>query len=160
MGSLATQVALLAENRERFLRYAFILQFIASIPFLWFATTTGKQHAHLLLKGTNTTGIIVSVIPVQFFGGSNSSSSSTTSYQAVVSFSAQGDQFRFQEWKGTRIAPSLGARVRVIYDPSNPEIAMVDRGFLNFLPWAPCAVIGGLLFLAAVKGFVALFFHK
>jgi len=156
MGSLASQIALLAENRAKILRYAFVFQFIASIPFMWFATIAGKQNAHLLLKGTHTAGTIVSVVPVHV----SQSATASTSYEAVVSFSAAGDQFRFQEWKGTSVAPTVGTPVPVIYDFAEPDVAMIDRGYLNYLPWAPCAAIGAFLFLVALKGLVTILFRR
>ena len=152
MGSLASNVALLTENRAKILRYAFIFQFIAAMPFLWFAHATGRQHAHLVLKGARTAGTVVTSVPIHV--------SNSTSYEAVVSFSSGADQFRFQEWKSERIAPTLGAKVTVLFDPADPDIAMVDRGYLNYLPWAPCAVIGLLLAFVASKGMLTLFFSK
>ena len=150
----------LAANRERIFRYAFILQFIAALPFLLFAYSTGKVHTRLLLKGAATTGTVVASVPVQFASGSNPASSHRTSYEAVVVFLVGEAQFRFQEWKATRAAPTLGARVLVFYDPADPDIAMVDRGYLNYLPWAPCAVIGLFLLIVAIKGLLTLIFRR
>ena len=150
-----SQVLSLVANREKILRYAFLLQFIAAVPFLWFATITGKQHAHLLVSGTHTTGTIVSVVPVRAsYQGSGTTRSSSTSFQPVVSFVSGTDEFRFQEWKGTSISSSVGTKVSVIFDPSDPDIAMMDRGYLNYLPWAPCAAIGLFLLVVATKGFL------
>src|SRR5256885_1372376 len=150
----------LAANREKILRYAFVFQFLAALPFLLFACSTGKVHTRLLLKGAATTGTVVASVPVQFASGSNPASSRRTSYEAVVVFLVGEDQFRFQEWKVTRAAPTLGARVPVIYDPADPDIAMVDRGHLNYLPWAPCAVIGLFLLIVAIKGLLTLIFRR
>lgn len=156
-----SQILSLVDNRDKILRYAFLLQFIAAIPFLWFATITGKQHAHLLVSGTHTTGIIVSVVPVRFSSRSSGTTrSSSTSYEPVVSFVAGNDEFRFQEWKGTAISPRIGTKVTVIFDPSDPDIAMMDRGYLNYLPWAPCAAIGLFLLLVATKGLLKVFFRR
>ena len=150
---LNSQILSLVDNRDKILRYAFLLQFIAAIPFLWFATITGKQHALLLVSGTHTTGTIVSVVPVRAsYRGSGTTRSSSTSFQPVVSFVSGADEFRFQEWKGTSISPRVGTKVSVIFDPSDPDIAMMDRGYLNYLPWAPCAAIGLFLLLVATKG--------
>src|SRR5256885_2642472 len=146
----------LAANREKILRYAFVFQFLAALPFLLFAYSTGQVHTRLLLKGAATTGTVVASVPVEFASGSNPASSRRTGYEAVVVFLVGEDQFRFQEWKATRAAPSLGARVPVIYDPADPDIAMVDRGYWNYLPWAPCAAIGGFLALVAFKGLLSL----
>src|SRR5215467_8914679 len=111
MSSFASQIALLAENRNRILRFAFLFQFIAAIPFLWFAYTTGKVHSQLLVRGRTTMGTVVAVVPVDY---RSSSGSSSTSYEPVVTFHASApaadDEYRFQEWKATRIAPSVGSR--------------------------------------------------
>src|SRR5262249_37595364 len=140
------------ENRAKILRFAFIFQFIAAIPFLWFANATGKQHVHLLLKGARATGTVVTSVPVHV--------SNSTSYATVVSFSSGSDQFRFQEWKSERIAPTVGAKVPVLYAPADPDTAMVDRGYVNYLPWAPCAAIGAFLFLVAIKGLLTPLFRR
>ena len=150
----------LAANREKILRYAFVFQFLAALPFLLFAYSTGQVHTRLLLKGAATTGTVVASVPVQFASGSNPASSRRTSYEAVVVFLVGEDQFRFQEWKATKVAPTLGTRVSVIYDPADPDVAMVDRGYLNYLPWAPCAVIGLFLLIVAIKGLLTLIFRR
>lgn len=156
-----SQLLTLVANREKILRYAFLLQFIAAIPFLWFATVTGKQHAQLLVRGQTASGTVVAIVPVHF---SSSSGMSSTSYEPVVTFTAgtppHADEFRFQEWKATKTAPRVGTKVSVLYDPQDPEIAMMDRGFLNYLPWAPCAAIGSFLLLVASKGLLVVLFRR
>jgi hypothetical protein len=159
MGTTNSQVLWLIENREKIFRYFFIPQFIAAIPFLWFGCATGKVHTHLLFKSAATTGTVVAVVPVKFSSRSSSLDFSTA-YEAVVSFMAGSDEFRFQEWKATPIAPSIGTRVPVIYDPADPEVAMVDRGSRNYIPWLPFAAIGAFLFLVALKGLLTLLFRK
>jgi hypothetical protein len=147
------------ENRQKYFRYLFLLQFVASLLLLWLGYTTGRVHAQLLLHGRTTMGTVVAVVPVRSSSGSRS-----TAYEPVVTFHvgapSQDDEFHFQEWKATRIAPSIGTQVSILYDPEDPDTAIVDRGYLNYLPWAPCAAVGSFLFLLAVKGFIALFFHK
>jgi|ERR1051325_10315817 hypothetical protein len=149
------------ENRQKYFRYLFLLQFVAAIPFLWFSYETGKVHARLSLHGSRTRGTIVAVVPVRY---SSSSGMSSTAYEPVVTFTAgpgsHADEFRFQEWKATKVAPAIGTNVSVLYDPEDPDIAMLDRGYLNYLPWAPCAAIGAFLVLVAVKGFVTQLFSR
>lgn len=158
MDSVNPLIGQFIANREKIFRYAFILQFIAAIPFLWFSYQTGKTHALLLLNGKATIGTVVAAVPVEF--SSRSSSTSHTAFEAVVSFSAAGQEFRFQEWKATSVAPAVGTRVPVIYNPADPDGAMVDRGYLNYLPWVPCAVIGLFLLIVATKALLALFFRR
>jgi hypothetical protein len=156
MASTLPQVTWLLANREKLNRYVFILQFVAALPFLLFSYSTGKVHARILMEGIATTGTIVASVPVQFSLGSNSSLSSRTSYEAVVVFTVGDRQFRFQEWKATKFEPTVGSRVRVLYDPLDPGSAMLDRGYLNSLPWAPSGAIGLFLFLVALKGLLTL----
>ncbi|GAC1639592.1 MAG: hypothetical protein NVS9B14_20850 [Candidatus Acidiferrum sp.] len=88
---------------------------------------------------------------------------SSTSYEPVITFTAdapRADEFRFQEWKATKTTPTVGTKVPVLYDPQDPEIAMMDRGYLNYLPWAPCAAIGSFLVLVALKGLLTLLFRR
>lgn len=155
-----SQLLSLVANRDKILRYVFILQFIAAIPLLWLATITGRHHAQLLLRGRAASGTVAAVVPVHFTSRSGTSS---TAYEPVVSFTVgappRADEFRFQEWKGMRTAPSVGTKVSVLYDPEDPDIAMVDRGYLNYLPWAPCAAIGTFLLLVALKGLLSLLFR-
>lgn len=157
----ATQVAGLAANREKVFRYAFLLQFVAAIPFLWFGYITGKVHARILMHGTTARGTVVAVVPVHF---SSKSGSSSTAYEAVVTFAAgsppHADEYRFQEWKATEVRPIIGSQLPVLYDTEDPDTAMVDRGYLNYLPWAPFAAIGVFLFVVATKGLLTLLFRR
>jgi hypothetical protein len=42
--------------------------------------------------------------------------------------------------------------VIVLYDPTNPSVAMIDRPVWNWIPWAPTFAVGLFLALAAIKG--------
>jgi len=149
-----TQLSARDVNREKLFRYAFLLQFIAAIPFLWFGYATGKVHAQLLVRGTTTSGTVVAVIPVRQYKTSSTGSlySKKVSYELVVEFSDGNQTTRFQDWPTTSFAETTGSPVRVIYDPAHPLTAIVDRGYWNYLPWAPFAVIGTFLFAVASKG--------
>jgi len=152
----------LAANREKILRYAFILQFIAAVPFLWLAYMTGKPQATLLLRSKTTIGTVVAVVPFRQYKTSASGVlySRGTSYDVIVEFNPGDQPVRFQDRRGTPFAATVGSPVRVIYDPSHPLTAIMDRGYWNYLPWAPCAAIGLLLSLVALKGFFALLFSQ
>lgn len=155
------QVAWLLANGGKIQRYLFIPQFLAAALFLGFAYTTGNVHAHLLFKGARTRGEIVALKPVQMAHRSSTGSTNwyTTIYEPLVEFNAGDRVVRFQEWKGSASSAGIGWSVPVIYDPANPSFAMLDRGFSNWLPWAPCFAIGLLLALASLKGFFAFFAH-
>ena len=152
----------LSANRERILSYAFILQFIAAIPFLWLAYMTGKTQATLLFHSKTAPGTVVAVVPFRQYKTSASGVlySRGTSYDVIVEFNPGDEPVRFQDRRGTPFAAAVGSPVRVIYDPSHPLTAIMDRGYWNYLPWAPCAAIGLLLSLVALKGFLALLFSQ
>ena len=152
----------LSANRERILSYAFILQFIAAIPFLWLAYMTGKTQATLLFHSKTAPGTVVAVVPFRQYKTSASGVlySRGTSYDVIVEFNPGDEPVRFQDRRGTPFAAAVGSPVRVTYDPSHPLTAIMDRGYWNYLPWAPCAAIGLLLSLVALKGFLALLFSQ
>jgi len=160
MSSLSSQIALIAENRNRILRFAFLFQFIAAIPFLGLGFVTGRIPAHLLLSGKPAPGFVVNVVPVHQYAVNSLGNlySRRTTHELIIEFFPGVEPVRFREARGSSIEIVRGSPVDVIYDPANPEIAMRDRGFRNYLPWAPCVAIGGFLFLVAAKGLLTLFF--
>ena len=161
ISSLQNQIAWLTANREKIARYAFIAQIIAAVPFLAFAYYTGHVHARLLLKGNRAQGKIVEMKAVPFQYRSNSGSTSTkTIYEPVIDFVAGGRLVRFQEWKGADSSAGRGRSVPVLYDPADISVAMMDRGPVNWLPWAPCFAIGLLLAVVATRGFLTLLFRR
>lgn len=155
------QVAWLLANREKIARYLFIPQFLAAAVFLTFAYGTGHVHAHLLFKGATTRGTIVDFRMVHFRETSGSVTARvTTIYEPTVEFTAGDRLVRFQEFKGSESRVGLGWSVPVIYDPADPSIAMIDRGFWNWLPWAPCFLFGLPVAFAALKGFFVFFTRR
>lgn len=152
------QVAWMLANREKIFRYIFIPQFLAAALFLSFAYVTGHVHAHLLFKGAGTNGTIVDFRVVHFRQSSGSvTAHGTTIYEPIVEFPAGDRLVRFQELKGSESRVGLGWSVPVIYDPADPSFAMIDRGFWNWLPWAPCFLIAFPVAFASLKGFLAFF---
>jgi len=137
-------VSRLQANRERIFRYYFVPQAFAALLFLGFSYRTGKVHAHLLLRGVRTRGTIVSFKAVHMQGRSSNGSSGLAEpiYEPAVKFLAGDRSVRFQEWKGQASSAGVGSSVPVIYDPGDPSFAMIDRSYHNWLPWAPCFVIG------------------
>lgn len=152
------QVAWLLANREKIARYLFLPQFLAAAVFLSFAYGTGHVHVHLLFKSASTRGTIVDFRVVHFRQTSGSvTAHGTTIYEPIVEFTAGDRLVRFQEFKGSESRVGLGWSVPVIYDPTDPSFAMMDRGFWNWLPWAPCFLIGLPVAFASLKGLFAFF---
>jgi len=147
------QIVWLAANRQRVARYMFIPQLLVALLFMGFAYRTGSAHARLLLRGAQTQGRIVSFRSVRMSSRSGSHLSDTdTIHLPFIEFQANDHVIRFEEWKAANSDPGIGAFVPVLYDPSNPSFAMMDRGPMNWVPWAPCAAIALLLTLVALKG--------
>jgi len=162
MAATNPQVLWLAANREKIFRFAFIFQFIAAVPFLWFGYITGNVQSRLLFRSQTASGRVVALIPVPQYRTSSTGTlySRMTSYELIVEFSDGSQTIRFRSWPTTSFAKTVGSPVQVIYDPSHPLTAIVDRGYWNLLPWAPSAVIGLFLFLVALKGLAALLFRR
>jgi len=155
------QVAWLLANREKIARYLFIPQFLAAAVFLSFAYGTGRVHAHLLFKGASTRGTIVDFRVVHFRQTSGSvTAHGTAIYEPIVEFTAGDHLVRFQEFKGSGSRVGLGWSVPVLYDPADPSFAMIDRGFWNWLPWAPCFLVGLPVAFASLKGLFAFFISR
>lgn len=155
------QVAWLLANREKIARYMFIPQFLAAAVFLSFAYGTGRVHAHLLFKGASTSGTIVDFRVVHFRQTSGSvTAHGTTIYEPIVEFPTGDRLVRFQEFKGSESRVGLGWSVPVLYDPADSSFAMIDRGFWNWLPWAPCFLIGLPVAFASLKGLFAFFIRR
>jgi hypothetical protein len=156
------QVAWLLANRGKIFRYAFIPQLLAAVVLLDVAYVTGKTDIHLLLSGARTEGRIVGFQMRKFYQKNpNSISTGTHGYNVylpIVEFEAQGSLARFEEHKLMPGGEGVGWSVPVLYDPSNPSVAMIDRSYWNWLPWGPALGIGLVVGLASLKGFFVFLF--
>jgi len=73
----------------------------------------------------------------------------------VVEYRACGDQtVRFEDWLGSTRPGKRNHRseiVQVLYDPTKPSVAMIDRPIWNWVPWAPVVVVGVLLIMSGIR---------
>ena len=146
-------------NRARILRYAFVPQLVVAVIFLAFAYLTGKTEVHLLLSGAHTRGKIVGFQRTEIHTYRNPSSTGRFGrivYLPIVEFEARGTVVRFEESKLVSHGEGVGWPVAVLYDPDNVFLAIIDRPFWNWMPWAPPLAIGVLLALASLKRFFSL----
>jgi Protein of unknown function (DUF3592) len=112
------------------------------------------HHAHLdeflglIAKSQTAEGTVIENRPV-----ASARTVPHTSYQAIVAFADQNgrpvmlpDQIAFSP-------PSfrVDQKVRVFYDPQNPQHAMIDRGRKNFIIPGICLVFGGLIVLGSIQ---------
>lgn len=151
MASADQFVARVLSNREKILRYAWILQLFAGLVLLGVAYLMGHAHFHLIREGVRAQGIIVGYKQQNFRRSSDSFS--TTGYMPIVEFRAGGRFVQFEDWLGSSIAGSTNVPVIVLYDATNPTVAMIDRPAWNWLPWAPIFAVGLFLVLVAINGF-------
>jgi hypothetical protein len=149
------QVEWLLANRAKILRYAFVPQLLAAVVLLGVAYYTGKIDIHLLFNGARTRGKIVGFHRTELHTHRNPSSNGVYGrivYLPIVEFEAQGAVVRFEERKLVSSGEGVGWPVAVLYDPNNVSLAIIDRPFWNWIPWAPALAMGAFLALVSLKG--------
>jgi hypothetical protein len=75
-----------------------------------------------------------------------------TVYLPIVEFEARGDKVRFEERKLVARGEGVGWPVNILYDPAKASVAMIDRAFWNWMPWAPALAMGAFLALVSLRG--------
>jgi hypothetical protein len=149
------QVEWMLANRAKILRYAFLPQLLAAVALLSLAYFTGKTDVHLLLNGARTQGKIVGFQRRELHTNRNPSFNGVYGravYLPIVEFEARGDKVRFEERKLVARGEGVGWPVNVLYDPAKASVAMIDRAFWNWMPWAPALAMGAFLALVSLRG--------
>src|SRR5437762_8065010 len=103
------------------------------------------HHNHLdefMLKPAVAEAEVVENRVKQVYPGTGSRTLPYTSYQAVVRFTdQQGQTVTYADKSGfSRPSFMVGQKVRIFYDPQNPQHAMIDRGPKNYAIPFVCAV--------------------
>jgi len=150
MATIEEFVDFLKNNRPKILRYTFVLQVLVGLFLLFMAGHMGRTNFHLIRVGVRAPGRVVGNEQRNFGSSVGSSGRVTTAFMPVVEFSANGQTIRFTDWLGSSSTGSFPDRVTVLYDSSAPSVAIIDRPFMNWMPWAPIAVAG--CFLCFVGG--------
>ena len=98
-------------------------------------------------------GLVVENEPVQVGRRGSAGGLGGTFYRAVVRFkSRDGRDFTVDDWISEAPPPfRVGESVTVIYDPKEPDNAMIDRGWENYLAPAIPAAFGLLMILAGLQ---------
>ena len=96
---------------------------------------------------------IVGTSPDGIDAGTGKGNLPFTSYQAVVKFTDQRGQIVIypDKFGFSRASFSVGQRVRIFYDPQNPEHAMIDRGQKNYVIPGIVCTFGGLMLLGGLQ---------
>jgi hypothetical protein len=155
MPSPQQQVDWLLANRAKILRFAFVPQLLAAVALLSVAYFTGKTGVHLLFHGARTRGKIVGFQPMQIHRYRTPTSTGIfgrTVYLPIVEFEVRGALVRFEEHKLVPDGEGVGWPVAILYDPANVSLAMIDRPYWNWIPWAPALAMGAFLALVSLKG--------
>lgn len=140
----------LARIGQVYLRFVVYLQLGAGGLLLLLAYYTGFERAALLLAGQSASGQIVryqAVPPVR--------SSEVPWFKAVVQFRVAGQLIEFTDWNSRENAGGVPSNVDVLYNPQQPQQAMLRRGnLLDWMPWAPLGVFGAFLLLAGISAYL------
>lgn len=144
MTNLDHAVTWILNRRRKILRYAWVPSAAFGVLLFVFAYLSEMGHLQLILEGTQTTGRIVEYKEYR-------DSHATSRFVPMVEFEANHQRIRFEDWVGRTRRRGTGDPTSVLYDSANPSHAMMDRGILNWLPWGPCAALGLLLTLSALK---------
>ncbi|MBM5571224.1 MULTISPECIES: DUF3592 domain-containing protein [Deefgea] len=133
-----------------YLSVAVYLQIGLGLLLLGFAQQTGLERLALLWDGQRAAGQIVRYIevePVRF--------SESVWFKAMVVYEHNGQQIEFADWNSREYASGVPQEVVVLFDPQQPSQAMIRRGnVLDWMPWAPFAVLGVFLLIVGLLGLV------
>ena len=149
MTTLEQATTWILNRRRKILRYGWIPSGVIGLLLLGFGYQFGERPFHLIVEGTRTTATIVDY-------EEHRRSNGTSGYTPIVEFEANRRSIRFKNWMGYGARRPNSERVTVFYDAANPSHAMIDRGFLNWIPWGPSFAIGVVLTVSALRRWLAL----
>lgn len=141
-------------NKEKLLRYTRVAEVVVGVFLVGFGYFIGKDHLHLIRDGARAEGTIVGYKQEYFRASSGRPSGGLTASMPIVKFQTGGQDVEFKDWMGTNAAV-LNVRVKVLYDPEKPSLAMIDRPVWNWIPWAPTLGVGLFLVLVGARGWAA-----
>lgn len=147
-GAVTGLVQWALSNQNAVRRGLAIAQVAAGLALCGLGYAAGREHLHLILDGSRTQGRIISYRQVRM----PNSGGATWDVIALpkVEFVTDGQTFHFEDWMGSE-SEVLNLPVLVLYDPSHPATAMIDRRVMNWVPWAPMIAVGMLLLASAAR---------
>lgn len=102
----------------------------------------GRTHFELIARGEKARGEVIAVEEEVI-------KKKGVVYMPIVKFQVNQKSYQFRNHKGSSNS-STGYVVDVLYDPEEPEKAMIDEGSGNLLPWGPIFIMGILGLVIAV----------
>jgi hypothetical protein len=113
---------------------------------------TGLRQITLIQKGVLTQGKIVGHELAHFRSRRGSTTHSSSAYMPIVEFPVGGRIVRFRDMKGSNSGGGVGEIVPVIFDPSDPSVALIERKVWKWIPWAPMMGLGLFLLWVGILG--------
>jgi len=135
-------------GQSRQLRWAGPLLLVLGLGVCAGGAWLAQQRAAFLDIARTAEGAVISLAA----SPSTSNGSTTTTWYPVVRYtSAGGEAVTFRHDVGTS-HPSWqrGEQVPVLYDPEDPQTAIIDEGWMNWFGPALMLVLGALFFLAGM----------
>jgi len=142
----------LAANPQKILRVFRLIQFVVGLGLVVFSCYIGKNNFYLIWKGVRTQGTIVDFKQVYWTSQSGSGTTTHSPFMPIVEFQSNNQIVRFQDNMGSNSAAGLNSQITVLYDPANPDHAIIERPILNWMPWGPMLAMGIFLLLVSLVG--------
>ena len=143
-----------AKNRTKIYNFECILHAFVGFFLVFLSYQIGHKHINLLQNGVKAWGIVVDYKQEAFVtnsGFSNTVKDHKNIFVRIIEFKVGDRLMRFRDWIGSESNYSSQVSVPIIYNPSDPSIALIDRPIINWLLWAPICLIGLFLMLVSVK---------
>jgi len=137
-------------NMQKQARYMNPVMILISLMLMAGGYYWGQSITGQLLNGNSAEGVIVE-LESEYLSGENS-----YYYYPVVEFTlSDGRKVRFRDRTGSaNPVLTAGERVAVIYDPANPEKAMINRGIWSLMPPAGALLMGFIFLFVGIKSLV------
>ncbi|WP_028449008.1 DUF3592 domain-containing protein [Chitinibacter tainanensis] len=131
---------------QAWIRWVWCLQLVVGLALLGLSYELGAERYPLVLRGELVQGQLLRyerLPPDQ---------TQAERYRVHVSFIHNGRRYQFADWNLLRARGGVAEQPTVIYDPTEPTLAMLDRGaWRNPLPWLPPALVGMFLFVVGLR---------
>jgi hypothetical protein len=136
-------------NGPRISRTIHWVQIATGIFLVGLAYYTGKVQFDLIREGIRTSGQIVRF---EYVTNSRGSRPSSSAFYPIVEFKVDGRSVQFRDRIGSASGGGINDAVTVLFSSESPSVAMIDRPFLNWIPWAPTFIVGSFLLLVGAIG--------
>jgi hypothetical protein len=129
------------------------VQIATGIFLVGLAYHTGRVQFDLIREGIRASGHIVRF---EYVTSSSSDARgmrpSSSAFYPIVEFRVDGRSFRFRDRFGSASGGGVNDPVTVLFSSDRPSVAMIERPFRNWMPWAPTFVVGAFLLLVGAIG--------